>query len=142
MAQHGYLYEYDEGSEREDERQRGWRNDERDFMLGERGRDEWRREAPRQDAQYLSWRDRHMRELDRDYEEYRREREQQFHQDFDSWRRQRRSIQQPLQTGMTQTSTSGDTDGTLELTPEATQGGQDPMSSATMGTTSSGRGRR
>src|SRR6266496_3101209 len=41
------------------------------------------------DAHYLSWRDRHMRELDRDYDEYRRERQQQFHADFSAWRRQR-----------------------------------------------------
>lgn len=42
------------------------------------------------DDHYLSWRDRHISEMDRDYEEWRREREQQFSSDFDSWRKQRR----------------------------------------------------
>jgi hypothetical protein len=96
------------------------------------------------DAHYLSWREGYMRELDRDYEDYCRERELRFHHDFDAWRRQRGNPP-PLQVGMTQTSTPGDTDGTLELSNEAARpavGGPDPMATATMGTTSSGRGRR
>jgi hypothetical protein len=38
---------------------------------------------------YLSWRERQIAELDRDYQDYCREREQSFHQDFDSWRQTR-----------------------------------------------------
>lgn len=41
------------------------------------------------DDHYLSWRDRHMAELDRDYADYCRECEQQFHKDFDDWRSKR-----------------------------------------------------
>jgi len=174
MTRHGYLGEDDEGFERgERERDRdfmlrdrdrfGERDEERfgpehgyggfqgDYR-GERQRgsdggegDYGRGRTSHPDAHYLSWRDRHMRELDRDYDEYRREREQQFHQDFSAWRLQRHGNPPPLQAGMTQTSTPGDTDGTLELSAEAAspaEGGQDPMATATMGTTSGGRGRR
>jgi hypothetical protein len=148
MAEHGYLPEYDE--EISSDRERGSRDvksdRERDFMFG--GRDEerfGRGRADHPDSHYLNWRDRHMRELDRDYEEYRREREQQFHQDFSAWRLQKHGNPPPLQAGMTQTSTSGDTDGTLELSTEAgnpAEGGANPMAAATLGTTSSGRSRR
>jgi hypothetical protein len=44
-----------------------------------------------QDQHYLSWRDRYIAELDRDYEEYCRECGQDFHSSFDSWRRNRQS---------------------------------------------------
>jgi hypothetical protein len=61
------------------------------------GRGDWQggREGQRQsfsshpDHHYLSWRDKQLEALDRDYEDYCREREQQFHQDFGSWRQQR-----------------------------------------------------
>ena len=92
MAQHGYVPEYDE--EISSDRERGPRDErsgrEREFMFGGREEERFGRgRTDHPDAHYLSWRDRHMRELDRDYEEYRREREQQFHQDFNAWRRQR-----------------------------------------------------
>ena len=48
-----------------------------------------RRTSANPDDHYLSWRDRHMSEIDRDYQDYCREREQQFHRDFDDWRRTR-----------------------------------------------------
>jgi hypothetical protein len=44
-----------------------------------------------EDQHYLSWRDRQIAELDRDYEEYCREHGRDFHSSFDSWRRNRRS---------------------------------------------------
>jgi hypothetical protein len=49
-----------------------------------------------QDQHYLSWRDRYIAELDRDYEEYCRECGQDFHSSFDSWRRNRRSAGQNM----------------------------------------------
>ena len=87
---------------------RNWNRDPGDtFMLGDReypgsrdddrwsdrARSDWER-APRnfrshQDDHYLSWRDRQMDALDRDYADYCREREQQFHRDFDNWRNNR-----------------------------------------------------
>jgi hypothetical protein len=54
---------------------------------------------------YLSWRERQIAELDRDYQDYCREREQSFHQDFDSWRQSRQGQQQ--QSSQTQGMTSG-----------------------------------
>lgn len=124
MAQHGYLQEYDEeigGEERE-----------RRFMFEQSGRDE----------HYLNFRRKHAEALDREYAEYMSERSQYFQRDFDAWRRERRSNQQPLQAGMTQTGTATDQLGTLELTTEGqgpAEGGSDPMAVATLGTTSSGR---
>lgn len=97
------------------------------------------------DDHYRSWRDRHMSELDRDYQDYCREREQQFHRDFDDWRSQRRGNPQPLRTGMTQTGLSADPSGMTEAQTDAeppTNGGSDPMATATLGTTSRGGGRR
>ena len=44
-----------------------------------------------QDEQYLSWRDRHIAELDRDYEDYCRECGEDFSSAFSSWRRDRLS---------------------------------------------------
>jgi hypothetical protein len=96
------------------------------------------------DDHYRSWRDRHMTELDRDYADYCREREQQFHQDFDSWRNQRRGTQQPLRTGMTQTGLSADPSGMTQAATESqspTLDEEDPLATATLGTTSEGRGR-
>jgi hypothetical protein len=163
MAQHGYLRDFDEGSDRgngrglwrDEDRERGWRGDfpdrdrDRGFMVGgERfsGGSGWERALDfrsRQDDQYLSWRDKQMAALDRDYAEYRAEREQEFQRDFDSWRRRRRSHPQPLQTGMTQTGLSADSTGELQLTPDKAierTSGSDPMETATLGTSSS-RGR-
>ena len=97
------------------------------------------------DDHYRSWRERHMSELDRDYEDYCREREQQFHREFDDWRSERHGNPQPLRTGMTQTGLSADPSGMTEAATEtepATNEGSDPMTTATLGTTSRGRGRR
>jgi len=167
MAQHGYLREYDEGWDRDDDRdrERGWRGrPERDdgsqdrdrrFMLGDRGHDkdrgffermsdharrsfgdddrqlrgshenDWSRgrglgsssfgrqqpsggsdwdRSPRnfsshQDDHYMSWRNRQLEALDRDYADYCREREQQFHSDFDNWRSNRRQAEKRPQQG-------------------------------------------
>lgn len=136
--------------------ERDWNERNRSFMLGnreERGgqrdrdssRSDWDRDrrtfSSRQDDHYLSWRDRQMDALDRDYADYCREREQQFHQDFDSWRQQRQGNRQPLQPGMTQTSLSSDATDTLELNNPASPEAPDPTESARLGTTE-GRGRR
>lgn len=99
------------------------------------------------DDHYRSWRDRHMSELDRDYADYCRDREQQFHSEFDEWRRQRHASPQPLRTGMTQSGLSADPTGVTqaeaETSPESLEE-ENPMATATLGTTSSskGRGRR
>jgi hypothetical protein len=169
---HGYLSDWDEGWGRSDERERGdrdWRererNRDRDWSGGERpsafsfgdrdrrsdldrGRGEWDRSRrnfrSHPDDHYLSWRDKQIDALDRDYADYCREREQQFHQDFDSWRSQRHGNHQPLRTGMTQTGPSKDPSGELELTNEATDNKEiepDSMSAATLGTTSGRRSR-
>jgi len=110
------------------------------------GRDDWQRGCRSfgsgQDDHYRSWRDRQMEALDRDYADYCREREQQFHSDFDSWRSRRHGNQQPLQTGMTQTSQTGDPTGELELSNEMADQARDqpdPMADATLGTTSTRR---
>src|SRR6476661_4561613 len=83
--------------ERGDDRNEG----NRGFMFGDRGRrasggerggfaDQayWDRSArgfrSRQDDHYMSWRDKQMDALDRDYADYCRERERQFHSDFDT----------------------------------------------------------
>lgn len=170
---HGYLREYDEKSDRgddrdrwrEEDRERGWRSSEwtgrdpesrrddrnernHNFMLGDRrseypGRGGWER-SPRnfgsgQHDHYLSWRDKQMEALDRDYADYCREREQQFHSDFDAWRSRRGNNPGPLRTGMTQTGQSHDPSGTLELTNEATDNVEpkaDPVDAATLGTNS------
>ncbi|HEV2078731.1 MAG TPA: hypothetical protein VGR19_02375 [Allosphingosinicella sp.] len=41
------------------------------------------------DDHYMSWRERQISQLDRDYEEYCRDRQKQFETDFHSWRQQR-----------------------------------------------------
>ena len=137
---------------------RNWNRDPGDtFMLGDReyrgSRDDgrwsdragsdWER-APRnfrshQDDHYLSWRDRQMDALDRDYADYCREREQQFHRDFDDWRQQRAGNPQPLRTGMTQTGMSHDPSGEYQLSSESIIGNTAPdaTSEATLGTNSS-----
>jgi hypothetical protein len=140
MAQHGYLREYDEGWDRGD---RDWREASernRRFMFQERGARDFR---PSSDEYYLSWRDKQLEALDRDYVDYRREREQQFHSDFDAWLRQRHGNQGPLRTGMTQTGLSNDPTGELQLTEDevvTSPTEPDPMATATLGTSTS-RGR-
>jgi hypothetical protein len=146
---HGYMRDFDEdrGDMRERRRDEGQGRSGRDrsFMLGDQER-EWARSprgvSSRQDDHYLSWRDKQIQALDRDYADYCRERERQFHSDFDAWRNQRLGNQQPLQTGMTQTSQSGDPTGELELSNEMVDPRQtqpDPMDAATLGTTSGRR---
>ncbi|HEX3675825.1 MAG TPA: hypothetical protein VHU79_00310 [Sphingomicrobium sp.] len=96
------------------------------------------------DDHYRSWRDRHMSELDRDYEDFCRERERQFHSDFNAWRRERHSSVQPLRTGMTQSGLSADPTGLAQAEAETSPASpdvEDPMASATQGTTPRGRGR-
>lgn len=67
--------------------------------------------GPMDDA-YLSWRERQIAELDRDYEEYCRECGQDFHSSFESWRRNRRAgASRPATEEMT-TSASSSTTGT------------------------------
>jgi hypothetical protein len=148
MADHGYLPEYDE--EMSSDRERGLRDErygrDRELMFRERDDEDrfGRGRADHPDAHYLSWRDRHMRELDSDYEEYRRERGQQFHDDFTGWRDRRHSNKQPLRTGMTQTGLHNEPTGTRELSGESAGESTpaDPMAAATLGTNSSGRGGR
>jgi hypothetical protein len=160
MAQHGYLREgygmWGDNDEREDrERERGWRDEDRErgLMFGEsdrfrgddsrewfggRSRDEGRasfRSHP--DDHYRSWRQKQIDALDRDYEDYCREREQQFHRDFDSWRSNRDAGR---------SSESLDLDRATVPSAE-TQGNPSPMADATMGTNTpenatTGRGRR
>nr|NUR37353.1 hypothetical protein [Sphingomonas sp.] len=145
MAQHGYLREFDEGWDRNEDRERGWRGErefggdgrDRRFMFG--NRDATRRLPSDRDEHYLAWRDKQIESLDRDYAEYRREREEQFQQEFDSWRRSRRANPQPVQAGMTGTGQSQEPTEPLELTNETHA---DPMGAATLGTTSSRAGRR
>jgi hypothetical protein len=155
---HGYLSDGNRtGSEFEAEqkgdlgRQRSGRSrgesDRREEAIGGfagENRQGRRKVSAHPDDHYLSWRERHMSELDRDYEEYCREREQRFHSDFDAWRRARRASPQPLRTGMTQTGLSADPTGTTQAeveTSPASFEAPDPMATATLGTSSRGRGR-
>ena len=114
--------------------------------FGDRG--DWERSprnfSSRQDDHYLSWRDRQMRALDNDYADYCREREQQFHRDFNSWLTERHGNPGPLRTGMTQTGFSHEPEGELELSDPAREGQaeEDPIDTATLGTTSGGGKRR
>lgn len=167
MAQHGYARDYDEGWDREDDRdresrEREWRATDRNraFMIGDRqsrdqdsarwtGRGDWqegrRSFSANRDDHYRSWRDKQMAALDRDYEEYCREREAQFHRDFDDWRSRRRSSPEPLQAGMTQTGLSADPTGITQAeneTAPVTANEPDAMADATLGTNTRGRGRR
>lgn len=41
------------------------------------------------DDAYLSWRERQMQALDREYDEFRRHRQERFHQEFEDWRKSR-----------------------------------------------------
>lgn len=144
---------FDRGPDRDRWSSRDWRASGEGEWRGGRSafisRDDWER-APRnfrsrQDDHYLSWRDRQMEALDRDYADYCREREQQFHQDFDTWRGSRGNNPGPLRTGMAQTGQSHDPTGTLELTNEATDNAEpvvDPMDTATLGTNSNAGRRR
>jgi len=173
---HGYLGdgfgshgEIDPDRDDRDWRERGWRDEGRDWrnrrmMFGGPDRDEWRggrgssfeetrttgserRFSQHPEDHYRNWRDRHMSELDRDYADYCREREQQFQRDFDDWRRQKYGNPQPLQPGMTQSGISHDPSGAtqaLEDESGVTPVGSDPAATATLGTNSQsgGRGRR
>jgi hypothetical protein len=159
---HGYLRDWDEDWEARERAERNWREFDKErsgrdrdsaFAFGDRSREDdrwtnrgssdWER-APRsfrsrQDDHYLSWRDKQMNALDRDYADYCREREEQFHQDFDTWRRERAGNPQPLRTGMTQSGMSHDPSGEYQLSTEAIYkpGEPDPVADATLGTNSS-----
>jgi hypothetical protein len=110
-------------------------DDGREWFGGDPNRSQ-RARGSNQDDHYRSWRDKQMEALDRDYADYCREREQQFHSDFDTWRSQRRDNVQPLQAGMTQTSTGTDPEGTLDLTTNLETSSQDQpaMADAAVGT--------
>jgi hypothetical protein len=167
---HGYLRDWDEDWGRRERAEREWRGpdpsgrDRRsnfmfteggtsdragDFGRGHGERDDWQR-APRnfgssQDDQYLSWRDKQIEALDRDYADYCREREEEFHRNFDSWRRERRGNPEPLRTGMTQTGISHDPSGITEQQTDdepLTASEPDPVSEATLGANSSSGRRR
>ena len=107
-------------------------------------REERRSFSANPDDHYRSWRERHMQALDRDYADYCREREQQFHHDFNSWLTERHGNPGPLRTGMTQTGFSHEPEGELELSDPAREGQaeEDPIDTATLGTTSGGAKRR
>jgi hypothetical protein len=170
---HGYIgdgYGIDGGPDRDrdEDREGGWRgrDDERregdwdrdrGMMFRDRDRDRsnedsWNRGrygrersfSAHPDDHYLSWRDRHMSELDRDYADYCREREERFHRDFDAWLTERHGNPGPLRTGMAQTGFSHEPEGELELTDPAKTGQaeEDPIDTATLGTTSGGGKRR
>ncbi|HVM22177.1 MAG TPA: hypothetical protein VM308_02600 [Sphingomicrobium sp.] len=122
------------------------------------GRGDWeggrRSYSASPDDHYLSWRQKQIDALDRDYQEYCRECEEKFDRDFESWRRTRRrqsaSLQQPI--------APGESDelflnrpamgATTAVAPQAPTTTVDPASTATMGeaepqpTESTGRGRR
>jgi hypothetical protein len=119
------------------------RMEERGFDRGDYPQDRGSYSA-NPDDHYRSWRDRHMRELDRDYQDYCREREQQFHREFAAWRRQKYGNPQPLRTGMTQSGISHDPTGMTQAFEDrapATPAESDPTATATLGT-NSGRNRR
>jgi hypothetical protein len=140
------------------ERSERWRDRDRAAMFGDRnggwdrgegsygGYPEGRRGfSANPDEHYLSWRDRHMSELDREYQEYCIEREEQFQRDFDAWRQQRHGNPQPLRTGMAQTGLSADPTGMTEAASEMAPSEppeSDPMATATLGSQSGGRGKR
>jgi hypothetical protein len=131
--------------DRAGERASSWFDqDERDYRPRGEQRPGRRSFSSHPDDHYLSWRDKQMQSLDQEYQDYCREREQRFHQEFDQWRQQRRGNNPPLQAGMTQTGPSKDTDGIMELTDTARtmDATPDPMADATLGSESSGRGRR
>jgi hypothetical protein len=151
MAQHGSFRDFGEERGRGDEGRFEGGDRGRSFMFRDRGRFEDRgggERSPRtfrsnDDEHYLTWRDKQIEALDREYAEYRREREQQFHSEFESWRRQRHGTPEPLQAGMTQTGLSSDPSGELQLTADEAiepASGPDPMATATLGTSSSRRG--
>lgn len=107
--------------------------------------------SPHRDDHYLSWRDRQIQELDRDYEEFCREREQDFHRDFDSWRRNRQGSRQQVVAGekdelvLGADQQAGPSAGMTTDAPNEPQATVDPDSAATLGQggeTRGGRGRR
>ena len=126
-------------------------------------RDRGSRSGSSLDDHYLSWRQKQIEALDRDYQDYCRECEQRFHQDFDSWRQNRPQgqgqTQGQTQGGQTQGqgqgqaqgrvrgqhSTAGQAAGSetpMELNQPASGSGEttgttSPMSEATLGTNNS-----
>ena len=83
---------------------------------------------------YLSWRERQLAELDRDYDEYCRENEQKFSSEFEQWRQNRRS--QPAGAGVGSSGAmaeQGPPSSSSAISPTSQQGG----GTAAMGESSS-----
>lgn len=109
-------------------------------------RDEGRRTfSAHPDDHYLSWRQKQIEALDRDYQEYCRECEQRFHQDFDSWRSKRRN---QGTTGPEDSQQGRSSTDVMELDNPAAQGGTipgattSPVGDATLGTNNPANTRR
>jgi len=96
-----------------------------------------------QDDHYISWRNRQLEALDRDYDDYCREREQQFHSDFDSWRQNRSQNRGQQRSQQSQRSQQGQSsEDVMELNnpkAEATEydSTSTPTADATLGTNNS-----
>jgi hypothetical protein len=91
---------------------------------------------------YLSWRERQIAELDRDYEEYCRERQQRFQSDFDSWRQSRQGGSGAGTTASTGSSGSSGTTGGSTQTGAIMGGSDDTAGSAARNETESAGGSR
>lgn len=117
----------------------GW--DQRDRGMGQHERKE-RNFGSQQDDHYISWRNRQLEALDRDYDDYCREREQQFHRDFDSWRQNRTGAQQEGQGQSSEEVMELNNPTNLSTEPDS---GPSPVGDATLGTNNdenTARGRR
>lgn len=146
---HGYLGDGygshgDVDPDREDDRERSWRDRNRSSMFGDwdrarsdNDRSGQQRYSAHPDDHYRSWRDRQISQLDRDYQEYCREREQQFHRDFDNWRQNRGQSGSDADKNDAVTAEAGE----LELTQERALAGEEtapsPLDAATLGTNNS-----
>jgi len=121
----------DEDDGRRSSRGRG-RSDAAEWFGGRGGYEPGRRGvSSNPDDHYLSWRQRQLEALDRDYEEYCREREQRFHEDFESWRRRRQE---------SGSSSSGSDELILDRkTEESAVGAQEQMAGTSSGTEGGGR---
>lgn len=111
-----------QGRNRQSESGQHFGYDEMSGMMGGFGN---QRFASSQDDHYISWRNRQLEELDRDYRDYCREREQQFPQDFDSWRSSRGSSRpQTSEGGSAATGETGASSGSFIAS------GRDPSTAA------------
>lgn len=80
-----------------------------------------------QDDHYLSWRNKQLEQLDRDYQDYCRENEQQFHQNFDSWRQSRQSQTGQQAGGMSATGETGSSSSGQATGSSSASGGQSSL---------------